>query len=695
MRVTFFEGIRSRSAELRTRRLTREGVLSLAGLTGVVVLAAALRFANLQALGYANHYYAAAVKSMLQSWHNFFFVAAEPGGSVSVDKPPVGLWIQAIFAYFLGVNSLGLLLPEIVAGIVSVIVLYHLAQRRFGTVAGLVAALALAITPVVVATDRNNTIDSLLILVLLLAAWAFVRATEGCRLRHLLLGAALLGIGFNIKMLQAYLPLPAFYALYLLGSAERLWRKVAKLAVATLLLAAVSLSWALAVDLTPAGQRPYVGSSGNNSVLSLIVGYNGLERLLGMGATRGPVAGNADGRQMGRAPVDGLGGRPPSIGDGGAPPAWGASPGPAGRPPQVINGGRDGPGGFDMGQPGLLRLFTPPLSKEASWLLPFGLLAVALLALRTRLRWPLTTRQQAALLWGGWLATGAAFFSVAGFFHEYYLSMLGPPLATLVGVGVAELACLRHEHRWLAASLLLGAAGATLALQLATARAYVGMAWWLWPGIALLVLGAGATVATATLRLLQGAAPLATALVVAAMLVTPGIWSALTALNASENQSLPAAYSGRASWPANGGGLQVNQALLDYLQAHTQDTTFLMAVPSSMQGSDYVLATGRPVLYMGGFMGQDQVLTADKLAQLVSEGKLRYILWGGQAGDLRGQTDLSAWISAHSTLIEGFDTVTRNAGAPDGTSPQAQAGVGVGARGWGGDMRVALYELRP
>src|SRR5512146_2565290 len=111
--------------------------LQAAGLIAVVALAAGLRFANLGALGEANHYYAAAVKSMLQSWHNLFFVAAEPGGSVSVDKPPVGLWIQTAFAFFLGVNTLGLLLPEILAGIACVVLVYHLVRRSFGPAAGL------------------------------------------------------------------------------------------------------------------------------------------------------------------------------------------------------------------------------------------------------------------------------------------------------------------------------------------------------------------------------------------------------------------------------------------------------------------------------------------------------------------------------------------------------------------------------
>ncbi len=178
-------------------------------------------------------------------------------------------------------------------------VVYHLVRRSFGTVAGLLAALALAITPVVVATDRNNTMDSTLILTLLLAAWAFIVATERGKLRYLLLGAALVGVGFNIKMLEAYLPLPAFYALYLLGSQERLWRKLGNLALASVLLLVVSLSWAVVVDLTPANQRPYVGSSGDNSVTSLAIGYNGVERLLGMGGRGGLLGGLLGGLNTG------------------------------------------------------------------------------------------------------------------------------------------------------------------------------------------------------------------------------------------------------------------------------------------------------------------------------------------------------------------------------------------------------------
>lgn len=701
MSATFLET--PSSVRGSARRLSREAVLGWTGLAAIAALAAVLRFSNLDALGYANHYYTAGVTSMLQSWRNFFFAAAEPGGAVSIDKPPVGLWLQAVSAYFLGVNGFAMLLPEILAGLASVAVLYHLVRRSFGIAAGWLAALALAITPIVVATDRNNTMDSPLILTLLLAAWAFVKATESRKLRYLLLGAVLVGIGFNIKMLQAYLPLPAFYALYFLGASESVRRKIVNLALASVVLLAVSFSWAAAVDLTPADQRPYVGSSSSNSVLELALGYNGLQRLTGMGGSVSSFLARLSGGSSGGGFPGSLPGgaqRPDGNGNGSSqfqPPNFGA--GGNAQPPQPgaaqPGAGGFGGGGFPgTGQPGALRLFTAPLSKEVSWLLPFGLFSAGLALAGTRLRWPLAVEHQALVLWGGWLATGGVFFSVAGFFHEYYLSMLAAPLAALVGLGVVRLWRMRERRPWLALGLLLLAAGATLAFQAVTAASFTTAAWWLPIAVALFVIGAALLAASAGWQARYASAA-GFACVLAALLLTPGIWSGLTALNSSDNQSLPAAYSGQASGPANNGGLQINQALLDYLTANTQDVEYLMAVPSSMQGADYVIATGRPVLYLGGFSGQDKVVAAGELARMVADGELRYLYWnaggGSGFGGQRGNpSDISAWVTGACTPVQGYDTATISAGAPDG----AQGGLGNGGipLGGGRQMQMTLYD---
>ena len=686
MRITFPETLAATVTRAKERTLSPAGYWRIGALAVIVGLAAFLRFVDLTSLGYINHYYAAAIVSMLKSWHNFFFVAAEPGGLVSIDKPPVGLWIETASAFIFGVNTFGLLLPEILAGILSVVLIYHLVGRSFGTVAGLLAGLALAITPVVIATDRNNTMDSLLILTLLLAAWSFIKATETGKLGYLLGGAALVGIGFNIKMLEAFLPLPAFYALYFLGSHASIWRKLGRLALATVLMLAISFAWVMIVDLTPPSQRPYIGSSGDNSEMSLIFGYNGLQRLVGLGRTTfTPQNGFGNG-----------GSTPPGSNQGRS---FGG-PGGGG-----IGGfGRSGAGGYGggisgIGQASLLRLFEAPLSKEVSWLLPLALFGAGLLIFQERISWPVKPKHQALILWGVWLLTDAAFFSVASFFHEYYLAMMAGPLVALVAIGMLELWRLREKQPWLAIVLLLAVAGITLKLQISTALSFISHLWWQ-PLMTGMLIAGGAILILALARRMTRSAAAGAGLIMASLLITPGIWSGLTALHPAANQSLPAAYDGT-SGTVNLGGLEVNQALLAYLEPRTQNTTYLIAVPSSMQGSDYVIGTGRPVLYLGGFMGIDQVVTSSQLANLVASGQLRFIYWdprgNGFGGSLNEEEDLSAWISVNCKVVNGFETTTQNSGAPGGTSATTSgSGTNPGRTGgFGGAMQISLYDCAP
>jgi 4-amino-4-deoxy-L-arabinose transferase-like glycosyltransferase len=688
MKISFPEVVAPKQFAQQAFKIQSEKILERTALTVIVVLAGVLHFANLDRLGYVNHYYTAAIVSMLKSWHNFFFLAAEPGGAVSVDKPPLGLWIQAASASILGINSLGLLLPEILAGLASIIVLYHLVRRFFGIMAGLIAALALALTPIVIATDRNNTMDSLLILTLLLAAWAFIKAAETTKLRFLMVGVTLVGIGFNIKMLEAFLLLPAFYGLYFLGSSERVWRKAGKLMLASVLLLAISLSWVTIVDLTPANQRPYVGSSGDNNEMSLIAGYNGVDRLLGMfGRGRTAQAGGFGRRGFqasGQNNNGGISSFNPGIPPGG-----------------MINGrfsfqvGNSGTtsGSVDMGQTGIFRLFIPPLSKNVSWLLPFGITGAILLFARSRLRWPITSQHQSFVLWGGWLVTGGIFFSIAQFFHEYYLSILGPPIAALVGIGAVQFWELRKQNPWTASILLLVTTAGTLGFQMLTANPYISS---VWLPIALFLFASGAVLWTAARqpgRILQAGFTCS----MAAVLVAPGLWSILTNAYPSENQSLPSVYAGQAgATMPDLRGLEVDQRLVDYLEARIPNGSYLIAVPSSMQGSDYVISTGQPVLYLGGFMGIDQVVTTDQLAQLVQEGKLRFIYWDAhisRMGMVR-QGNTSAWISSNCTVVPGFDATTQNSGAPGGISSSTNLKSNGISRGFGA-LEVSLYDCGP
>lgn len=668
-------------------------------IVAIMGLSFALYMVNIDSIGDANAYYTAAVKSMLQSWSNFFFVAAEPGGSVTVDKPPLGLWIEAVFAYFLGVSGFSVSLPNILAGVFSIPLLYSMVKKYVGELAGLVAAFVMAFTPVFVATNRNNTMDGLLVFFLLLAAWAFIKATESGKLTWLLLGAFIVGLGFNIKMMQAFLPLPAFYALYFFGSKEGWIRKSINLGIATILMLIISLSWAVVVDLVPADSRPYIGSSDNNTVMGLIFGHNGISRLESGGGQGGPQNG----------------GTPPSAPQAGTNPNQPAQPqqGPRNGPPQealdacanstqgtacsfslpngnTIDGScitpRDstqlacapqgmipaqngqasfvgGPGGQgqntqgggtpfsqETGTPGIFRFFTQPLSKQMSWLLPFALISVLLALFAAKIRLPLENPiHKALVIWGGWLLTCVVFFSmVSGIFHAYYAIMLAPALGAMVGIGFAQLWSWSANKNW-SGVLFITASALTIAFQVFAMIQYGELSWWM--------LGVGILFIAGSLSMvvMKRAAYVA---ILASMLVIPVYWSVMT-VSSNANQNLPTAYSGtnqqagpdRARQQVDAPGSNANMELVAYLEENTQNVEYLVAVPSSQQGSTLVLATGRPVLFMGGFGGQDEVVNVDDLAAMVANGELKYVMYGEIRG---GKDDITSWLNASCLIVPEF-----------------------------------------
>lgn len=665
----------------------------------LMMLSLGLHLYNIGSIGDANAYYTAAVKSMLVSWKNFFFVAAEPGGSVTVDKPPLGLWIEAVFAYFLGVSGFSVSLPNILAGVFGIPLLYGMVKRYMGEGAGLIAALVMTVTPVFVATNRNNTMDGLLVFFLLMAAWAFIQATESGKIHWLLAGAFIVGLGFNIKMMQAFLPLPAFYALYFFGSRENWIHKMVNLGLATILLAAVSLSWAVVVDLVPADSRPFIGSSGNNTVMGLIFGHNGVSRLESAGGPggngappSGPMAGQPP--MQGAQPQDGLrqgapqqaldacensvqgdacsfalqNGNtisgsciiPPNTGQLACAPQ-GMNPQKGGQlpPQQGMNAGQ-APGGAvggstqfsqETGDPGVLRFFTQPLSKQMSWLLPFALISLALALFGARITLPLEAGvHKGLILWGGWLMTCVVFFSmISGIFHAYYAIMLAPCLGAMVGIGFVQMWIWGRSAHW-PGMLLALAAAVTLGFQLFTLNEYGNSLWWMLPSVLLFA------AAWILLFIFKRAAYLA---FLASILVIPTYWTFMTAVS-NPNINLPTAYGGSAQ---QGGGMlpdgmqggapgsAANADLLAYLEANTQDVEYLAAVPSSQSGASLVIATGRPVLYMGGFGGQDEVVTADDLAAMVANGELRYVMYGGDRGE---KQDISAWLRSACSVVPEF-----------------------------------------
>jgi 4-amino-4-deoxy-L-arabinose transferase-like glycosyltransferase len=220
--LTPLAGTSSRARHRARALLAR---ISRPELLGVMALAGVLDLWDLSRNGFANQYYAAAVKSMSSSRHDFLFASLDRGGVMTVDKPPLALWVQALSARVFGFGSLSILVPQALMGVASVVLVYDLVRRRFGRVGGFVAGLTLALTPITVAISRHNNPDSLLILCCLAALWCVVRAFESAHARALrgqrsgtrwlLAAGVLVGLGFETKMLVALVVVPGIVAAWL------------------------------------------------------------------------------------------------------------------------------------------------------------------------------------------------------------------------------------------------------------------------------------------------------------------------------------------------------------------------------------------------------------------------------------------------------------------------------------------------
>jgi 4-amino-4-deoxy-L-arabinose transferase-like glycosyltransferase len=247
-------------------------------LGAITVLAAVLRFANFAQVP-PNSFYDAAVRSMGQSWHNFFYGAFEPAGQVSIDKTPVDLWLQVASTKLLGFSSVAVRLPEAVAGVLAVSLLYDLVRRLFGRTAGLGAAAALAVLPISVLTAHSDTMDSLMMLLDVLAAWLVVVGAQRRSAWLVVAAGAILGLAFNVKVFEALIVLPALGVLAWLASDLSVRRRVLALGGGLAAFAGVGLSWVAVASLAPLGARPWPIGSTNGGVWNVVFVFNGIDRL--------------------------------------------------------------------------------------------------------------------------------------------------------------------------------------------------------------------------------------------------------------------------------------------------------------------------------------------------------------------------------------------------------------------------------
>lgn len=562
----------------------------------MAALAAGLRLWDLSANGFGNEYYAAGVRSMLQGPGLFFYNAFDPAGLVSLDKPPLAFWIQTIFAAALGYGGFAIHLPQALAGTASVVLLYVLLRKPFGRTAALLAAFLLALSPIAVATDRSNNTDSWLVLFLLTAAWLALRG----RGLSFVFAMAALGLAFNVKMLAALVCGPALLVGWWLSGTLDWQRRFGWMVAGGLVLAVVSLSWAVVFDLTPSRLRPQAGSSKSGSMLELIVVHNGLERFV----RNRPAPTTTTTTTTTRTPA----------------PA--AAPT---QPPRVAS--------FDAVPVGPLRLAAPMLAGQFAWTLPFAVAGVVLAWWR---------RRAAVALWAGWALTyGIVYSAAGGIFHSYYLATLAPPLAALAGIGAVEL------WRRGAPSLALAVAATALWQGYLTGATLGWTATWIgFPAVALLAAAAAAWRDRRPTALIGGVA----------LMVLPAAW-ALSPVFAPGNLTLPSASMPRWLGLDDGRGpilsrqhrtLSDDPKLLAFLQAQRGTARFLAATPNALLASPLIIRSGEPVIAFGGYLGSDPIMSLDAFAERVKRGEVRYVL----LSSTRRPAEFDAWVRARGRPVD-------------------------------------------
>ena len=573
----------------------------LLALTGALYLFGALHN------GMANSYYAAAVQAASQDWTAWLFGSLDAANYVSVDKPPLATMLMGLSARLFGFSSFSMLLPSVLAGVGSVWLVYGSVKRQFGFASAVIAGSVLAFTPVAALMFGFNNPDAILTLMLTASGYAFLRSLEGKRpLLWLGLAALFTGLAFNTKMLQGLMVLPAMALVYLVFARPPIVTRLLHVMFAGVITTMSTLWWSVLVWLTPAGSRPWVGSTNDNNIWSLIFGYNGLGRLLG------------------------------GHGGGGGP------------------GGGHGPGGTGFGgQTGIFRIFNNDFGPNIAWLLVLALAGGGLMLWILR-KTPRTNRGRAAVIfWMLWLLIHIVIFSMtSGVIHPYYVVVMAPAVAALVGISLPFLwgaYTRRKPYAWLL-PLLVGVTAVTTVIILR----YAGtMTWLIWT-VGLLGL-AGMIGLLVNLymprRWLQNLVIIAA---ITACTLAPTVYT-LATVNVTHTGSIPTAGpNSTAMQGSNNESSQADSQLVQYLVEHQNGATWLVAVASANESAAIQLTSGQPVMAVGGFNGSDTPLTLDQFKQLVKAGKVKYYAissYGRGGGPGGSNNEITAWVKQTGTVV--------------------------------------------
>lgn len=631
-------------------------------LTILLAATAVLYLWNLTASGYANTFYAAAAQAGSQNWKAWFFGSLDTSNFITVDKPPASLWVMGLSGRIFGFSSASLLVPQALMGVGSVALVYAAVKRVATPAAGLVAGAVLAATPAAALMFKFDNPDALLVLLMTLAGYFVIRAmcTEVGRRAAMwvALAGVALGFAFLTKMLQGLMVLPAFGAAYLIAGQVRLRTRLFHLVIGAASVVISAGWWVLAVWLWPADSRPYIGGSTNNSVMDLVLGYNGLGRLFGN--TGGGMSGGSSGMAGGSA------------------------------------------GSSFGGSAGLDRLFGSEMGIQISWLIPAALIALVF-GLLARGRAPRTDLLRASLiLWGGWfLVTGLIFSYMSGTIHPYYTVALAPAVAGMIGVGGYALWLVRARSigRCGLAAMMLAAGIWSWVLLHRNAEWLPMLKWILLAGTvvgAILVLvgakGRFRKLAVAGLIIgslagITGSASYAIATAATAhggSIPTAGPTGAVSdsgmgggggmggGQGQGDGEALPnsdvassnptASGPGTTSGPGTSSGSESTSELTAMLV--NAGTTWSAATNGSQSAATYELTSDTAVMAIGGW-SSDPAPTLDQFIAYVADGEVHYYIASGQGGspkDSQGGDSTSSaiqeWVGANfSSTTVGNSTI--------------------------------------
>lgn len=559
----------------------------------------------------ANSYYAAAVQAASSNFTAWLFGSLDAANFVSVDKPPLSTMIMGLSARIFGFSSFSMLLPNVLTGVITVYLVYRITRYYFGFKSGIIAGGVLAVTPVVALMSGFNNPDAILMCFLTASDYFLIRALDKKPIRNLALAALFSGLAFNTKMLQGLMVLPAIYVVYLCFAKAKLNKRFLHLGIFTAVVMIASLSWSALVYLTPAEMRPWVGSTNDNNIWSLIFGYNGFGRLLG------------------NSPGNGGGG-----------------------------GGRTGFGGAT----GAFRMFNDEFGPNIAWFIPAALIGAVTVFFKLRKKERTNIQFGITAFWLIWLLIHMFIFSMtSGTIHPYYVVVLAPAIAALVGISLPLIIQLykNNKNTWLLPmTVMLTALTAAMILSMGGLN---GIMW------VILVLGVISSLLLILAKNGQriGRDPqvgdarqaillkVGSVLSVITVLATP-IYYTIATVTQTHVGSIPTAGpSSTALVGSNNENAEAESALVTYLLANSSNTTWIAAVNSANESAAIQISTGKPVAALGGFNGSDPVLTLAQFKEYVASGKIKYYVTSsrGMGGGPGGSSEIVSWIKQNATVV--------------------------------------------